>query len=101
MKPQTTGDRGGLRELTLHHASGRYSLFLQTEGDVSFSLNRYTDADLMNTNHSWQLQPRPFLYMHLDGALRGVGNASCGPGTMTKYCIPQKEVKYKVRLQVR
>ena len=101
MKPQTTGDRGGLRELTLHHASGRYSLFLQTEGEVSFSLNRYTDADLMNTNHSWQLQPRPFLYMHLDGALRGVGNASCGPGTMTKYCIPQNEVKYKVRLQVR
>lgn len=101
MKPQTTGDRGGLRELTLHHASGRYSLLCQTEGDVSFSLNRYTDADLMNTNHTWQLQKRPFLYMHLDGALRGLGNASCGPGTMNKYCIPQQKVTYKVRLSLK
>ena len=98
MKPQTTGDRGGLRELTLHRPIG-HSLKIEAEGDVSFSLSRYTDADLMNTNHEWQLKPRPYLYMHLDGAQRGVGNGSCGAGTGTipAYCIPQHPVSFKIR----
>ncbi len=98
MKPQTTGDRGGLRELVLYRPFLE-SLRLQVEGDVSFSLSRYTDADLMNASHEWQLEPRPYLYMHLDGALRGVGNGSCGAGTGTipEYCIPKEPVTFKVR----
>ncbi|MBQ0020579.1 MAG: DUF4981 domain-containing protein [Bacteroidales bacterium] len=101
IKPQTTGDRGQLREFTLTAADGR-RLHLQAEGDVSFSLSRYTDADLMNCSHEWQLQPRPYLYLHLDGAQRGVGNGSCGAGTGTipEYCIPQQPVTFKVRLSI-
>ncbi len=99
VKPQTTGDRGQLREFTLTASDGR-KLHLETEGNVAFSLSRYTDADLMNCNHEWQLQPRPYLYLHLDGAQRGVGNGSCGAatGTIPEYCIPQEKVNYKIRL---
>lgn len=101
IKPQTTGDRGQLREFTLTASDGR-RLHLQAEGNVAFSLSRYTDADLMNCNHEWQLQPRPYLYLHLDGAQRGVGNGSCGAGTGTipEYCIPQQPVTFKVRLSI-
>lgn len=91
-------DRGALRELILDRPF-QDALRLQIEGDVSFSLSRYTDADLMNANHEWQLEPRPYLCLHLDGALRGVGNGSCGAGTGTipEYCIPQQPVTFKIR----
>ncbi|MDY3062894.1 MAG: glycoside hydrolase family 2 TIM barrel-domain containing protein [Bacteroidaceae bacterium] len=97
IKPQTTGDRGEMRSLLMKDRQGR-GLFIETEGNVSFSAGRYTDEDLMNAPHSWQLEKRPYIVLHLDGAQRGLGNASCGPGPMERYVIPQKEVEYKIRL---
>ncbi|MBQ0050230.1 MAG: DUF4981 domain-containing protein [Bacteroidales bacterium] len=99
VKPQTTGDRQQLREMTLTAADGR-KLHISTEGQVAFSLSRYTDADLQAAQHEWQLEKRPYLWLHLDGAQRGLGNASCGPGTMPEYCIPQQPVTFTVRFRM-
>ena len=97
VKPQSMGNREGLRELKLTDASGK-GICIRTEGNVSFSALRYTDEDLMNTNHTWELKPRPYTVLHLDAAVRGVGNASCGRDvdTLPKYQIPQKPLSYKL-----
>ena len=97
VKPQTTGDRGQMRELVLTDGSGR-GLKIEADGNVAFSACRYTDADLMNARHEWELVKRPFVYLHLDGAQRGIGNASCGPGTLKEYCIPQQPVNYRLKI---
>lgn len=97
VKPQSMGNREGLRSMDLKDASGK-GIRIQTQGNVSFSALRYTDEDLMNTKHTWELQPRPYVVLHLDAALRGIGNASCGPETMLKYQIPQKPMSYKLRI---
>ena len=97
VKPQSMGNREGLRELKLTDASGK-GICIRTEGNVSFSALRYTDEDLMNTNHTWELKPRTYTVLHLDAAVRGVGNASCGRDvdTLPKYQIPQKPLSYKL-----
>ena len=97
VKPQSMGNREGLRSMDLKDASGK-GIRIQTQGNVSFSALRYTDEDLMNTKHTWELQPRPYVVLHLDAALRGIGNVSCGPETMLKYQIPQKPMSYKLRI---
>lgn len=97
VKPQSMGNREGLRSLELTDVSGK-GIRIQTEGNVSFSALRYTDADLMNCKHAWELEKRPYVVLHLDAALRGLGNASCGPETMLKYQIPQKPMSYKLRI---
>ena len=97
VKPQTTGDRGQMRELVLTDGSGR-GLKIEADGNVAFSASRYTDSDLMNARHEWELVKRPFVYLHLDGAQRGIGNASCGPGTLKEYCIPQQPVSYRLKI---
>lgn len=99
MKPQSCGSREGLRKLRL--SSNDFALTLETEGDVSFSVLPYTDEDLMNARHTWELTPRPYTVMHLDARMRGIGNASCGQdvGTMPAYCVPQKTLRYKLRLR--
>jgi len=98
-KPQSTGNREGLRELMLTDAEG-HGLRIETEGDVNFSALPWTDADLMNAMHEWELKPRPYTVVHLDGAMRGIGNASCGAdvGTLPQYCVPQTPVSYRLRL---
>lgn len=97
IKPQTTGDRCGLRELTLSDSNG-FGIKIESEGNVSFSANRNTDQDYMNAKHQWQLTPQPYIYIHLDGAHRGLGNASCGPGPMEKYTISQSPIEYRLRI---
>ncbi len=97
VKPQTTGDRAHLRELILADDNGN-GLMIEADGGVSFSANRYTDTDLMNARHEWELHKEPFIYLHLDGAQRGLGNASCGPGTLKEYWVKNEPVVYHLRL---
>ena len=98
IKPQSTGNREGLREATFTDFDGR-GVKIQTEGEVSFSALPYTEQDLMNAQHTWELQPQPFTVLHLDAAYRGVGNASCGGvDTRKAYCVANKPYHFKVRL---
>lgn len=99
VKPQSTGNREGLRTLIMTDADG-HGLRIDTEGHVSFSALPWTDADLMNAMHQWELTPRPFTILHLDGKMRGVGNASCGHDvdTLPVYRIdPDTPVTYRLR----
>ena len=98
-KPQSTGGRDGLRELILRNKQGE-GVKIETEGQVAFSALRYTDADLMNCNHIWELTKRPYTVLHLDAWTRGVGNASCGQdvNTLPQYRVPQQTLTYKLRI---
>ena len=98
VKPQSTGNREGLREACFTDFEGR-GLRIQTEGDVSFSAVPYTEEDLMKADHTWELTPRPYTVLHLDAAYRGVGNASCG-GVQTReaYRVENRPYHYRLRL---
>jgi len=100
VKPQSGGNREGLRELSLTNSDGAGLNIKVLSGDCSFSALRYTDAALMNANHLWQAEKSPYIVLHLDAAVRGVGNASCGydVDTIEKYRVPDKSMKYKLRL---
>ena len=99
VKPQSSGSREELREVTFTNSNGE-GIKIETEGNVSFSALPYTDADLMNANHYWEMEKRPYTVLHLDAWMRGIGNASCGydVGTMPEYCVPNKEMTYKLRI---
>ncbi len=99
VKPQSTGSREGLRELTLTNSEGR-GIHIETQGHVSFSALRYTDEDLMKAPHTWELKARPYIVLHLDAYLMGTGNASCGAdcGPLSTYQVPQKEQSYTLRI---
>lgn len=97
VKPQTTGGREGLRELVLSDNKG-FGIKIQTEGEVGFSALPFTDADMMNCNHFWEMKNRPYTVLHLDAWTRGLGNASCGPDTLPIYYVPNKPMTYKLRI---
>ena len=100
VKPQSGGNREGLRELSLTNSDGVGLNVKVLAGDCSFSALRYTDASLMNARHLWEAEKSPYIVLHLDAAVRGVGNASCGydVDTIEKYRVPNKTMKYKLRL---
>jgi len=103
VKPQTTGNREGLRELTLSDPATGAGIIITTEGDVNFSALPWTDLDLYEAQHMWELSPRPWTVLHLDGAMRGVGNASCGQDvdTLPEYAVPSTPIRYKLRFRAK
>ena len=100
VKPQSSGGREGLRELVLTDTEGK-GIKITTEGDVSFSILPYSDKDLMEAMHLWELTPRPYNVLHLDARTRGVGNASCGADvdTLPEYRVPDSPLGYKLRIK--
>ena len=102
VKPQMTGGREGLRQLTLSDDKG-FGITIETEGTVAFSAIPYTDADLMNAQHFWEMQARPYTVLHLDAWTRGVGNASCGHDvdTLPEYRVPNQKMTYTLRISKR
>ncbi len=88
-KPQSMGNREGLRDLLLFNPDEGYGIKVETRGDVAFSALHYKDVDLKNAGHIWELQ-KGNVHAHFDCAQKGIGNGSCGNvATLDKYLIPQ------------
>lgn len=97
-KPQSMGNRTGLRELTLTNAQGK-GLRIETRGGVAFSLLHYDDVTLKNASHVWELSPG-LVYAHFDAYQKGLGNGSCGPGTISEYYCPSSgTLSYTLRFE--
>ena len=92
-KPQSMGNREGLRDLTLYTSqvdSSRTGIRIETLGNVAFSILPYDDVELKNASHTWELTRGEGIYAHFDYIQRGLGNGSCGQetGTISAYEVP-------------
>jgi len=65
----------------------------------AFTASPYSVQQLYTTAHDADLKSGPSIYLHLDAAVMGLGNSSCGPGVLQKYAIPS--VKHTLRLRLR
>ncbi len=87
-KPQSMGNREDARYIKFSDKNGN-ELLIQTEGRVNFSALHYTDSDLKNCNHDWELIERDETILHLDYMQRGLGNYSCSQvDALPKYQVP-------------
>lgn len=103
VKPQTMGNREEIRSVEFF-GEDKKGFRILTQGPVGFSALHFEDTDLVmgGSGHEWELNPREEVILHLDYAHRGLGNASCGPGTLDKYLIPGSgNYEYVLRLEPR
>ena len=96
IKPQSMGERCDVEWMTFTDDKGEGVRIRKTEGNLGFSALHYMDEDLWQTKYKHELQKiyRPEIILHLDAAMRGLGNASCGPGPLPKYELQEKSYSY-------
>lgn len=98
VKPQTMGNREDVRYICITDGNGA-GMKIETDGTVNFSALHYTDIDLKNAAHDFNLRRRDETVIHLDCRQRGVGNASCGPGQLSQYDMTAGGTySYKLRI---
>ena len=96
-KPQSMGERCDVQWVTFTDDKGEGIRIRKTSGsDLSFSALHYTDEELWQTKYHHELKNiyRPEIILHLDAAMRGLGNASCGPGPLPQYELREKSYSY-------
>ena len=96
IKPQSMGERWGVNWLTLTDKKGQGLRVRLLDGELGFSAQHYADEELWQVKYNHQLKSiyRPEVVLHLDAAMRGLGNGSCGPGPMKKYELNEKAYSY-------
>ena len=94
-KPQSMGERCDVKWVTFTDDKGEGVRF-RTGGTFDFSALHYLDEELWQTKYKHELGKihRPEIILHLDAAMRGLGNASCGPGPLPQYELQEKNYSY-------
>ncbi|HEX2851718.1 MAG TPA: glycoside hydrolase family 2 TIM barrel-domain containing protein [Opitutaceae bacterium] len=99
-KPQETGNKEGVRWLTLTNSEGRGLLVVAENEPMAASALHFTAADLDTAKHAYELKPRAGIVLSLDARQCGLGNSSCGPGVLERYAVPANQ-SYRLRFGLR
>ena len=91
-RPQGMGNREDVSWIKLTDAAGS-GIFIRADDTLSFTALHFTDQDLHQAKHLYELKPRSETVLSLDYAQQGLGNASCGPDQLPQYKIPFKPAK--------
>jgi beta-galactosidase len=93
IKPQENGGHVGVRWFTLTNNTNR-GLYFQLDKPRMVTVTPMRSADLANATHNVFVKPSGNTVVTIDAIQRGVGTASCGPDTLTKYRIKPGTYKW-------
>ena len=96
IKPQSMGERWNVNWLALTDGNGKGLKVSLVDGNMGFSAQHWSDEELWPVKYRHELKAisRPEVVLHLDAAMRGIGNGSCGPGPLEKYELNGKSYSY-------
>jgi beta-galactosidase/beta-glucuronidase len=96
-RPQETGNKSSVRWAACVNPEG-YGLLAYGQDLSHAGALHYTARDLASARHPVDLTRRDEIYLTLDFHHAGLGNASCGPGTLAQYTVPPRPGIYRLRL---
>jgi beta-galactosidase len=97
--PQYSGNHDETVYLQLTDKKGHGWTFSCEGVPFSFTAIPYSQQHLVETAHDCDLTEDPdYIYLHIDAAVMGLGNSSCGPGVLKKYAIEPKEKELRLRI---
>jgi len=98
VRPQENGNRSDTRWVALRGADGAGLLAL-SDPTLDWSAQRFTTEDIDRAEHTWELQPRPTITLHLDYRQNGLGSAACGPGVEPPYQLHAEPFEFRIELR--
>lgn len=73
---------------------------LTVAGETTFSFNAsvYTQEELTNKAHNYELEEAPFTVLCIDYRQSGIGSNSCGPELAKEYRLDEEEFSFGIRI---
>ncbi len=100
VRPQENSAHVETRWLEVGNKAGQALLAANTTENATFSFHcsHFTDQQLMDTAHDYELVPLDETVVHIDYRNSGVGSNSCGPELAKDFRVNEKAFRFAVRL---
>lgn len=96
IRPQENGSHWGCTRMTV--LGDKTALSFTNPDGFSFSASEYTQEELANKHHNFELEKSEYNVICADFAMAGVGSHACGPELAEKYRIKLPEISGKIRI---
>ncbi|GII54441.1 beta-galactosidase [Planotetraspora thailandica] len=101
-RPQETGHRSQLRELTLTSGGAdvlRIVAFPDTRGRrPGFTLSRHTPQQIPRAGHAYELPGSATSHLIIDAAQHGLGSRACGPDVWPEFALRPEARTIRLRI---
>jgi len=98
IKPQENGSHCGARFVEV---SAKIGDVLRAEGEnFSFNLSEYTQEELMQKQHNYELEKSGSTALCLDYKMSGSGSGSCGPALREEYQCSEVDMRFQILLSL-
>lgn len=94
--PQENGSHYDCDYITIENKT--HGLIASSQTAFSFNASIYTQEELTEKMHNYELKPCGSSVLCLDYAQNGIGSNSCGPELQEKYKFNDKEFCFKIKL---
>ena len=98
LMPQENSSHCGCRYVTL--TDGAYALTAAAEEPFSFNVSSYTQEELTEKRHSYELEKCGETVLCIDYKMSGVGSNSCGPQLLPQYQLNDPAFDFNFTLTV-
>ena len=78
--------------------NGQFGLAASSENTFSFNASVYSQEELENKAHNFELEESGSTVLCLDYALNGIGSNSCGPVVMDQYRFDDVEFDFNIKI---
>ena len=90
IKPQENSSHFGCKYLTVYSPDRQVTF--TSSADFSFNASEYTEEELAEKRHNYELEKCGSSVICADAMMAGVGSASCGPALNEKYRLPLPKI---------
>lgn len=92
IRPQENGSHCHTYEIRLTGEGKEIEVL--SEKPMSFQVSHYTQEQLQNTKHNFELEESSYTVLCLDYKMSGIGSGSCGFEPAREYRLEEKEISY-------
>ena len=98
IRPQENGSHCGCKRMTV--TDGKTEIRFTSGEDFSFSASEYTEEELAEKRHNFELEKCGSSVICVDGGMAGVGSNACGPALAEKYRLPLPDVSMQLHIEI-
>ena len=98
IRPQENSSHFGCKYMTVYSADR--SVTFTSVNDFSFNASEYTEEELANKKHNYELEKCSSNVICADAMMAGVGSTSCGPALNEKYKISLPKIYLDITMTI-
>ncbi|RXP46241.1 DUF4981 domain-containing protein [Lutibacter sp. HS1-25] len=96
IKPQANGNRSEVRWVKVGNQN---PIQISSPKPINFSLQKFDAYQLAKARFSYQLKENEYNILNIDFEQGPLGNGSCGPAPLKKYCVQPEKSEYKLNFK--